>query len=107
MIMHMTTLCFEFLVVHAGPICVHIMIESFNSAPNNAFFLGYSNMHKGFKCIDVSTGRVYISRDVVFDEQVFPFAKLHPNAGALLRSQTLLLADSIPTSPSTDHGGIH
>jgi histone deacetylase 1/2 len=34
-------------------------------------FLGYSNLHKGFKCLDISTGRVYISRDVVFDENVF------------------------------------
>jgi len=29
-------------------------------------FLGYSNLHKGFKCLDVKEGRVYISRDVVF-----------------------------------------
>ena len=48
-------------------------------------FLGYSSLHKGFKCLEVSTGRVYISRDVVFDEQVFPFFELHPNAGSLLR----------------------
>jgi histone deacetylase 1/2 len=34
-------------------------------------FLGYSNLHKGFKCLDVTAGRVYISRDVVFDENIF------------------------------------
>ena len=31
-------------------------------------------MHKGYKCLHVPTSRVYISRDVVFDEKVFPFA---------------------------------
>ena len=53
-------------------------------------FLGYSSLHKGFKCLEPSTGRVYISRDVVFDETVFPFASMHPNAGALLRKQISL-----------------
>ena len=57
-------------------------------------FLGYSNLHKGFKCLDISTGRVYISRDVVFDEGVFPFASLHKNAGARLRPETLLLPNT-------------
>jgi hypothetical protein len=52
-------------------------------------------MHKGFKCLDVSEGRVYISRDVVFDENVYPFAHLHPNAGAKLRSEILLLPPSL------------
>jgi hypothetical protein len=40
---------------------------------------------------------VYISRDVVFDETVFPFHKLNPNAGARLRAEILLL-------PSTSQG---
>jgi len=65
-------------------------------------FLGYSPMHKGVKCLDVPTGRVYISRDVVFDESVFPFASLHPNAGALLRKEILLLPSHLR---SFDHGG--
>ena len=39
-------------------------------------FLGYSSLHKGYKCLHVPTNRVYISRDVVFDEHVFPFANL-------------------------------
>lgn len=52
-------------------------------------FLGYSNIHKGFKCLDITTGRIYISRDVVFDEDVFPFASLHNNVGARLREEIL------------------
>ena len=50
-------------------------------------------------CLDVSTGRVYISRDVVFDENVFPFAALHPNAGARLKQDILLLPSSTPSYP--------
>jgi hypothetical protein len=54
-------------------------------------FLGYSNLHKCFKCLDVAVGRVYISCDVIFDETVFPFSKLNPNASTHLRSKILLL----------------
>jgi histone deacetylase 1/2 len=67
-------------------------------------FLGYSPRHKGVKCLEVSTGRVYISRDVVFDEVVFPFQTLHPNAGALLRQEILLLD---PSLHSFAHGNEH
>jgi hypothetical protein len=58
-------------------------------------FLGYSTHHEGYKCLDISTGRVYISRDVVFDETVFPFSMLHPNAGVRLRSEISLLPPSL------------
>jgi hypothetical protein len=43
----------------------------------------------------VSSGRVYISRDVVFDETVFPFQSLHPNVRAVLRQEILLLPPSL------------
>jgi hypothetical protein len=68
-------------------------------------FLGYSPRHKGVKCLEVSTGRVYISRDVVFDEAVFPFKTLHPNAGALLRKQILLLDPSLHNFEEGDDFG--
>jgi hypothetical protein len=52
-------------------------------------------MHKRFKCLDIPTGRVYISRDVIFDENIFPFTNLHSNAGARLQSEILLLPPTL------------
>jgi hypothetical protein len=48
-------------------------------------------MHNGYKCLEVSTGRVYISHDVIFDEDVFPFSTLHPNVGPRLCDELNLL----------------
>jgi hypothetical protein len=36
-------------------------------------FLGYSSVYKGYKCLDLSTNRIYVSRHVIFDETAFPF----------------------------------
>jgi histone deacetylase 1/2 len=66
-------------------------------------FLGYSPHHKGVKCLEISTGRVYISQDVVFDENVFPFASLHPNVGTQLRKELLLLPNHLVSS----NGGLN
>jgi hypothetical protein len=54
-------------------------------------FLWYSHQHKGFKCLDVATSHVYISRDIIFDENMFPFASLHSNASARLQAEINLL----------------
>lgn len=39
-------------------------------------FLGYSLVHKGYKCYDILAKRLYISRHVIFDETRFPFESL-------------------------------
>jgi hypothetical protein len=58
-------------------------------------FLGYNNLHKGYKCHDVASGRVYISQDVVSYDSVFPFSALNPNAEAQLKSDVMLLHQTL------------
>jgi hypothetical protein len=64
--------------------------------------LGCSNLHKGYKCLDTPTGHVYISRDIIFDEDVFPFAQLSSTVGAKYSSEVLLLPGQSSTWASTE-----
>jgi hypothetical protein len=56
-------------------------------------------MHKGYKCLDRSTGRIFISQDVVFDESVFPYA----TPGVTVDIPTLHQAITFPTSEPATH----
>ena len=42
-------------------------------------FLGISFWVKGYKVLDLATNRVFISRDVAFHENSFPFAFISTN----------------------------
>jgi histone deacetylase 1/2 len=56
-------------------------------------FLGYSPLHKGYKCLHVPSNRVYISRDVIFDENVFPFSHSSPTPSESSTSHSSPSAD--------------
>jgi len=60
-------LCFLFL----RPYHAHKL--DFWSSP--CVFLGYSSSHLGYRCLDLESHRIYVSRHVCFHENVFPFAK--------------------------------
>jgi hypothetical protein len=42
--------------------------------------LGFPDNHKGYRCLDLSTNCVIISRHVLFDENDFPFARNSPSS---------------------------
>ncbi|KAM2657198.1 hypothetical protein EV1_012593 [Malus domestica] len=59
-------------------------------------FLGYSLQHKGYKCLDVVTKRIYISRHVLFNELHFPFH--HIPSSSSLSPLLSTCPNPIPTS---------
>ena len=64
---------------------------------------GYEPGTAAYRVYHSASRKAHVYRDVIFDENVFPFASLHPNAGARLRAEILLLSPEL-LNPS-DHGG--
>ena len=47
--------------------------------------MGYSSSHKGYKCLS-STGRIYISKDVLFNELRYPYFDLFPSSSSSVQN---------------------
>ncbi|XP_075521356.1 uncharacterized protein LOC142554578 [Primulina tabacum] len=48
--------------------------DKFSARESACVFLGYSNTQKGYKVMNLDTRNFFVSRDVVFHENMFPFA---------------------------------
>lgn len=53
-------------------------LHKLSSRSTPCIFLGYPNNHKGYRCLNLDTNQIIISRHVVFDETVFPFGSMTP-----------------------------
>ncbi|KAH0651790.1 hypothetical protein KY284_031702 [Solanum tuberosum] len=49
--------------------------DKFAARAKKAVFIGYSSTQKGYKLYDLETKIVFISRDVTFRENIFPFQR--------------------------------
>jgi hypothetical protein len=70
------------------------LLRSYNShklqpRSEQCAFMNYSQLHKGYRCLHIDSQRIYISRHVIFHEEILPFKHL---------STTLT-----PTTPSLSH----
>lgn len=61
-------------------------------------FLGYSSTHKGYKCMDLKTHKIYISRDILLNEISFLFSKSRPTTVPLKSSPIQATLPIFPTS---------
>ncbi|MCH80541.1 retrovirus-related Pol polyprotein from transposon TNT 1-94, partial [Trifolium medium] len=52
--------------------------QKMNFHSKECIFLGYSPVYKGYKCLD-STGKIFISKDVMFNKARFPYNELFPS----------------------------
>ncbi|PKU66399.1 Retrovirus-related Pol polyprotein from transposon TNT 1-94 [Dendrobium catenatum] len=71
------------------------------TAMNNVF-LGYSDIHKGYKCLNPNTNKITISRHVTFDESFFPYTtNSQPVQSQENQICPLLLTPILPQPPKT------
>ena len=61
------------------PLFPSTTINKLQARSTPCVFLGYPANHRGYKCYDLSTKKIFISRHVTFDETHFPFSSSLPN----------------------------
>ena len=56
------------------PYLRHYAATKLDSRSERCAFIGYSAFHHGYRCISMTSGRLYMSRDVIFTKNIYPFA---------------------------------
>ena len=74
-------------------------------------FLEYSLTQHAFKCLDLHTGKLYLSRHVIFDEHLFPFKNAPPHVQVLVPATSPRIFSSPSPMPpirlATSYGSPH
>lgn len=83
-------ICFPWLKPHVS--------SKLDPKSQSCVFLGYSLQHKGYKCLDFTIRKIYLSRHVIFDEVHFPFHHIQLNSAPSTVSQVQSSMNSISTT---------
>ena len=89
----MKTLCFA-----CFPLLKPYHTHKLDFKSQECVFLGYSSSHKGYKCLS-STGRIYISKDVLFNELRFPYLDLFSSSCSSTQNITSYFNLNLDLSP--------
>ncbi|XP_071695889.1 uncharacterized protein [Rutidosis leptorrhynchoides] len=89
-----------------GCLCYPHLHTTNKLAPRSTpcIFLGYPSNHRGYRCLDLATNRIILSRHVTFDETSFPFGSMNPTQPPsydFLDPPPNLFSRSFHLSPST------
>ena len=71
--------------------------QKFQFRTSACVFLGYSPVHKGYRCLH-NSGRIYVARSVMFDETNFPYPQLFSSSSAPSSSVPTTSGFSFPFS---------
>ena len=66
-------------------------------------FLGYSAFHLGYRCLSLTNGKIYITRDVIFMEHNYPYKEHIP----INNSDTQITSRLLGSSPTATDNTLH
>lgn len=91
----------EFLGAYVMPSTHHHRPKKFDARATRCLFLGYPYGKKGYQVYDLSTGKIFVSCDVLFHENIFPFPSSATDSSIVLPHTQASFSNNtfIPPSP--------